>query len=86
MCHMCPYRGWFATYEPVDTGIVLKGNDTECKVTGVGTVQIKTHDSIVRTLSKVNHIPDITHNLISLGTLEANVCRYSAGNGVLIVM
>jgi len=62
------------------------GNDTKCKVAGIGTAQIKTHDGIVRTLSKVHHILDMTHNLISLGTLEANGCRYSAKNGALKVM
>jgi len=83
--HMCPPRDWFVTYEPVNTGIVLMGNDTECKVAGIGTIQIETHDGVVRTLSKVRHIPDITRNFISLGTLEANGCRYSAENGVLKV-
>jgi len=49
-------------------------------------MQIKPHDGVVRTLSKVRHIYDVTRNLISLGTLEANGCRYSAENGVLKVM
>jgi len=49
-------------------------------------VQIRTHDGAVRTLSKVHHIPNMTHNLISLGTLKANVCRYLAMNGVLKAM
>jgi len=56
-----------------------------CKFTGISTVQIKTHDGVVRTSSKVRHIADMTRNLISLGTLEANGCRYSAQNGVLKV-
>jgi len=75
---MCPHKEWFATYEYVDTGTALVGNNSECKVTGIGTVHIKTHDGVVRTLSKVRHIPDMTRNLISLGTLEANGYRYSA--------
>jgi len=45
-----------------------------------------THDGVIRALSKVHHIPDMTHNLISLGTLETNGCRYLAENGVLKVM
>ena len=73
--HMCPRRDWFVTYEPVDSGVVLMGNDAECKVAGIGTVQIKTHDGTIRTLSKVRHIPDMTRCLISLGTLETNGCR-----------
>ena len=40
---------------------------------------------MVRTLSKVRHVPDMTCNLISLGTLEPNGCRYSAEHGVLKV-
>ena len=59
------------------------GNDAECKVAGIGNVQIKTH--VVRTLSKVRHIPDMTRCLISLGTLETNSCRIIVENGVLKV-
>lgn len=83
---MCPRRDWFVTYELVDTGIVLMSNDTECKVAGIGTIQIKTHDGIIRTLSKVRHIPDMTRCLISLGTLETNGCRIIMENGVLKVI
>ena len=79
-------KGLVATFEPVDIGIVLMGNDTECKVVGIGIVQIKIHDGVVRTLSKVRYIPNMTRNLISFGTLEANGCRYLVENGFLKVM
>jgi len=58
-------------------------NDTQCNVAHIGTVRIKTYDGIVRTLCKVCHIPELKHNLISLGTLESNECKYSAEGGVL---
>jgi len=61
------------------------GNDAECKVAKIGTVQIKTHDGIVRTLSKVRHTPNMTRCLISLGTLETNGCRIIMENSVLKV-
>jgi len=48
-------------------------------------VKIKTHDAIFRTLTKVCHIHDMTRNLISLGTLKSNGCRYSTKGGVLKV-
>lgn len=83
--HMCPRRDWFSTYEPIDCGVVLMGNDTQCKVVGVGTIQIKTHDGIVRTLSNVCHFTDLKRNLISLGTLESLGCRYTAEGRVLNV-
>jgi len=59
------------------------GNNAQCNVTGVGTVRIKTHDGVVRTLSNVRHIPDLKRNIISLGTLESK--GYSAEGGVLKV-
>jgi len=37
----------------------------------------------VRTLTNVYRIPYLKHNLISLGPLESNGCRYSAEGGVL---
>jgi len=59
------------------------GNDAQYNVVGIGTVQIKAHDGIVRTLTNAHHIPDLKRNLISLGTLDSNGCRYSAKGGVL---
>ncbi|XP_073107271.1 uncharacterized protein [Elaeis guineensis] len=82
---MCPYRDWFYTYEQIDSGVVLMGNNAPCKTVGIGSIRIKMHDGIVRTLTQVRHIPDLKKNLISLGTLEANGCKYSAEGGVLRV-
>ena len=53
------------------------GNDAQSNVV-IGTVQIKTHDAIMTTLTNVRHIPDLKHTIISLGTLESNGYRYSA--------
>ena len=61
------------------------GNNAQCNVVGIGTIQIKTHDGIIRTLTNVHHVPDLKRNLISLGTLESNGCRYAAEGGVLKV-
>lgn len=83
--HMSPNRDWFTTYEKIDGGLVLMGNDAQCKVVGLGTVQIKTHDGITRTLTGVRHVPGLKRNLISLGTLESLGCKYSAEGGVLKV-
>ena len=54
--HICPHRDWFSTYEPLDSSVVLIGNNAQCSVTGMGTVQVKTHDGVLRTLSDVRHI------------------------------
>ena len=38
---------------------------------------------MLSTLFNVHHIPDMKCNLISLGTLESNKCKYSVEGGVL---
>jgi hypothetical protein len=66
--HMSHKRDWFTTYDSVNGGSVLMGNNVACKIIGIGTIKIRMHDGIVRTLTNVRHIPDLKKNLISLGT------------------
>jgi len=73
---MYPHSDRFLTYEPLDSSVIFMGNDAQCNVVGIGTTQIKTHEGIVRTFTKVLHIPYMTRNFIALGTLESNECRY----------
>ena len=51
---MCPHKHWFVTYEKKSGGNVLMGNDAPCKSVGIGYVQIKMHDGVVRTLNEVH--------------------------------
>ena len=84
--HMCPHKDWFDTYQPYNGGSVLMGNDAVCKTIGIGTIKIKMFDRIVRTLADVRHIPELRKNLISLGALDSNGCKYIAEGGVLKVI
>jgi len=43
------------------------------------------HDGIVRTLTDVMHILDMSKNLISLSTLDGKGYKYSSGDGLLKV-
>nr|CAD40363.2 OSJNBa0093P23.9 [Oryza sativa Japonica Group] len=83
--HMCPNRDWFATYEAVQGGTVLMGDDTPCEVAGIGIVQIKMFDGCISTLSDVRHIPNLKRSLISLCTLDRKGYKYSGGDGILKV-
>ncbi|KAK3013991.1 hypothetical protein RJ639_009544 [Escallonia herrerae] len=65
--HMCPNRDWFATYRSFDGGKVLMG-DVSCKVVGIGSIQIKMHDGVVRTLTDVRHVLELRKNLGSTVT------------------
>jgi 5'-3' exoribonuclease 2 len=61
------------------------GDDSSHQIIGIGSVQIKMHDGIIKTLTDVRHIPDISKNLISLSTLDGRGYKYSGGDGVLKV-
>ncbi|WVZ79655.1 hypothetical protein U9M48_027210 [Paspalum notatum var. saurae] len=84
--HICINRDWFVTYDSVKSGgSVRMGDDRPCQIIGIGSIQIKMHDGIVRTLTDVRHIPDMTKNLIFLSTLDGKGYKYSGGDGVLKV-
>ncbi|XP_028180740.1 uncharacterized protein LOC114367746 [Glycine soja] len=68
--HMCPNKTWFDTYEEKSGGNVFMGNDVSCKTIGIGTVKIKMHDGIIRTLTEVRHVPELKKNLISIGIMD----------------
>ncbi|GJX95918.1 retrovirus-related pol polyprotein from transposon TNT 1-94 [Tanacetum coccineum] len=55
------------------------------QVVGIGTIRIKMHDGVVRTLTDVRHVPDLKKNLISLGVLDSKGFKYTSENGVLRV-
>ena len=69
MHHICPRKYWFASYQTVNDGIVLLGDNHSCKIVGVGSVKIKMFDGVIRTLTDVRHVPELKKKLISLGVL-----------------
>jgi len=81
--HMTPHKNWFTTYQTADGGRVLLGNNAACEVVGIGTVRIRMHDGVERTLTDVRHVPKLKKSLISLGTLDDLGCKYTAEGGVL---
>ncbi|KAF3617853.1 hypothetical protein FXO38_33740 [Capsicum annuum] len=73
--HMCPNKDLLTTYDLVEGGFVLVGNNVACKIIGKGTVRIKMQDGIVKTLRNVRCVPELKKNLIYLGTLESLGCK-----------
>jgi len=69
--HMCPHRHWFVTYERKFGGKVLMGNDATCNFIGIGFVQIRMHDGVVRTLIEVRHILELKKNLVFAGVMDS---------------
>jgi len=77
---MCPHREWFATYEPLNGGSVLMGNDTKCRVVGIGTIRFKMFDGIVHTLTDVRHVVGLKKNLISFKALDRKGYKFVTHN------
>ena len=79
--HMCPKVEWFHSYNKLDGGQVLLGNNMACHVVGIGNIQIQLDDGTVKTLSGVRHVPDLQRNLISLGVSDENgySCKTESG-------
>ncbi|KAL6124202.1 hypothetical protein ACLB2K_076717 [Fragaria x ananassa] len=84
--HMCAIREWFDTFEESSSGEVFRGDDSPCRILGIGSVKIKMHDGVVRKLENVRYIPKLRKNLISLGTLDKASYRYSSKEGRLKVI
>ena len=68
---MSPYRNWFVAYGKKSSGNVLMGNNAHCKTIGIGSIQIKMHDVIVRILTNVCHVLELKKNLISVGAMDS---------------
>lgn len=82
--HICSRRDWFTTYQFIDMGIVQLRYNFSLLVVGIGTIQIKMFDAMVRTFY-VKHVPDMKKNLISLSLLDKKGYKYSGQDGVLNV-
>ena len=57
--HMCPNKEFFKTFESIDGGKVLLGNNLACKVTGMGTINIQMFDDKTRELKQVRYVPEL---------------------------
>ena len=66
-------------------GVAYMGNDSTCKMTGIGLVQIKMFDGVIRKLNDVRYVPDLKKNLIFLGVLDVSGYRIILEGGNLKV-
>jgi len=82
--HMTFRKDWFSSYEK-SGGTVVMGNNATCAIVGIGSVRVRCHDGVVRTITQVRHVPDLKKNLISLGTLDEQGYRYMSEAGTIKV-
>lgn len=60
-------------------------DDNPREIVGIGSIQIRTHDGMIHTLTDVRHIQNMARNLISLSTLDIKGYKHSGSGGVLKV-
>ena len=61
-------------------------NDAACKTVGIDNICMKMFDGQVRTLKDVRHVLDMRKNLLSLGALKVERCKFSVTDGALKVI
>jgi hypothetical protein len=83
--HIFPHKIWFTSYQAIDGGVVLMGNNNSCKTIGVGSVKIKMFNGIIRTLIDVRYVLKLKKNLIYLGVLDSGGHKFTCQGGLLKV-
>ena len=61
------------------------GNNETREIVSIGSVHVRFHDRIMRTVIEVCHVPDLKKNLIFLGTLDKKGYMYMSEGGTMKV-
>ena len=62
------------------------GNDQDCQIKGIKTIQLKMHNGTIRILEDVQCVLDLTKSLILVGVLDSKGYRVTVECGVLKVV
>ena len=62
---------------------VMMGNDQLCRIMGIGTIQLKMFDGIVRELKEVIYVLVLKKKLIFVGVLEAKGYKVTIKDGTI---
>ena len=57
------------------------GNNSICRIIGIGNVSLKLHNGSIRVSKQVRHVLDLKRNLISLGMLDQMGCSIKLESG-----
>lgn len=81
--HMCPNRDWFIDLQEGKYGVIHTANNNPLTAYGVGSIRLRNHDGLSRTLINVRYVPNLKKNLIFVGALESKGFKVIADNGVM---
>ena len=80
---MCPHKEWFSNFREIEGPTVYTATDSPCSIKGIGLIHLKDRDGIIRILSDVRYVPNLTKNLISTGILATQGFHITQVNGVM---
>lgn len=75
--HITPWKDLLSEFLEFEGNMVMMGNNSSCRVQGMGKITIDNFDGSVVTLSDVRYIPQMGRNLISYGQLEQAGCSFT---------
>ncbi|KAL5804932.1 hypothetical protein ACOSQ3_031732 [Xanthoceras sorbifolium] len=81
--HMCPNKEWFSSFKELEGEVVYMDNDNICKITRIGSIQLKNHDGSIKVLIEFRYVPSLKKNLISLVALESKGLTVTIRDGFL---
>ncbi|KAA0067462.1 Retrovirus-related Pol polyprotein from transposon TNT 1-94 [Cucumis melo var. makuwa] len=76
---------WYESVEKSDEGKVLLGDNGTCDAKETSSIEIATHDRMIRMLTNVSYVVELKRNIISLGELDRSGCTIKFENGVMKV-
>ncbi|XP_038875134.1 uncharacterized protein LOC120067667 [Benincasa hispida] len=82
---MYPNSEWFSTYQQIDGGNVSMANGVVCKIVGIGSVKIRTHNGAFYTLKEVRHVPLMKKSLISFSVVDGKGFSFEGKGGAMYV-
>ena len=87
--HYCPHLSWFSTYEQQPASrFVTTGGNRRFPVMGIGNIELLLHSGAGTTLvklHKVQHAPGLTHNLLSVPSMDSMGATVSFSGGQCII-
>lgn len=84
--HICPNREWFSSFHDLDGGVVMLGDETTCRIQGIGSIRLKMHDGTVRVLKDIRYVLDMKKNVISFGAFDKKGYKITIVGGVFKVV
>uniref|UniRef100_A0A803N307 Retrovirus-related Pol polyprotein from transposon TNT 1-94-like beta-barrel domain-containing protein n=1 Tax=Chenopodium quinoa TaxID=63459 RepID=A0A803N307_CHEQI len=84
--HMSGSKELFKDLDESKKGVVRLGDDKQIQVNGIGTIGIKTAQGDVKLLDDMQFVPNLAHNLLSIGQLMSSGYKIEFDNDVCKVI